>query len=555
MRAPVASMPRKPGNAKSKGTLSAHRRNGSGCDGVTVCGRFDGQSRCSTMALNGMAWTGERDGAIATRLTPSGMEVGRIKPNGRSMVLVIANVGDCIWVGYSDGAIRVFDHATHKLLRESTQHTAAVYAMCAAGDYVYTGGADWKVHEWEAADLRYSRMFYGHRSTVRSLTTYLDQQGGHRYVVSGSDDGTIKVWKAATTRTSRAKTEGGDCVATLEKQGLCILSVLVLDDTAELWAGSEDSAIRVWDLCTLAATNIIRAHRAPVVALQKVDETVWSGSKDGAIAVTNRFSKEILYRATQPLARSRAAARTQRFAMSILPVTHSFFCNVWTTAADGSWQSWDVSLSGGAKQSADKACVLMRGRQPLQSRKPRSSRGGRHRGDHASRGAVDANKYKRSRSASALPENRVQELRESVAQLRRTVAALLADSADVHPDNGSGVNDTGDVVNRYEAQNAGGVDDDDGGIPLDAVAESIRDDYTAEAQREVHQLQAELAVERRKSAELRTELEKMGKGPHLSAAEGAKVSGRTESPAMSDAPAEANARERHGGQSDDRKAD
>ncbi|KAG5502475.1 hypothetical protein JIQ42_05353 [Leishmania sp. Namibia] len=563
-RSPGPSMPCKPSNLKKRSLV--HRGNVNGrrkvpvntramplrdaptnFDSVSVCGRFEGQSRCSAMAPNGLAWTGETNGSIVIRLAPSGVEVGRIEPISDSAVLVMVNVGGSIWAGYADGAIRIFDHATHKVLRESTQHTAAVYAMCAADGFVYTGGADWKVYQWMSADLHYSRIYYGHRSAVRSLTTYMDQASGRGYVVSGSDDGTIKVWEAATAKTYGITTRDGGCVATLEKQGRCFMSVLVLEDTAELWAGSEDSAIHVCELNTMTFTNIITAHRAPVVALQKVEETVWSGSKDGAIAITNRFSKAIVYRASQSPARSSAAAGMQRFAMSILPVTRSVVCNVWATAAGGSWQCWNFTLSDGVKSRGNKASVFMPGKKLLRSRTQRSSRAGPRRCRNRCSGAFDTSDHSRSRSVSAPPENRDEELRESVARLRRTVAVLLADPEAVQFGNGSRTNLSGDLAHRNEARNA---DDEDDGIPLDAVAESIRNDHRADTQKEVQRLQTALAVEMRKSAELRAELEKMRTSPEAITARGAKkVSRRTASPAMAEAQAEANAMEGRSGMS------
>ncbi|KAG5506142.1 hypothetical protein GH5_05825 [Leishmania sp. Ghana 2012 LV757] len=545
-RSPGRSMPRKPSNLKKRslvhrGNINGRRevpvntramplRDTPNFDSVSVCGRFEGQSRCSAMTRNGLAWTGEKDGSIVIRLAPSGVEVGRIEPIGGSAVLVMLNVGGCIWAGYADGAIRIFDHATHKVLRESTQHTAAVYAMCAADGFVYTGGADWKVYQWMSADLHYSRIYYGHRNAVRSLTTYMDQASGRGYVVSGSDDGTIKVWEAAAAKTYGTTTQDGGCVATLEKQSRCFLSVLALEDTAELWAGGEDSAIHVCDLNTMTFTNIITAHRAPVVALQKVEETVWSGSKDGAIAITNRFSKAIVYRASQSPASSSVAAGMQRFAMSILPVTRSVVCNVWATAAGGSWQCWNFTLSDSVKPHGNKASVFMRGKKLLRSRTQRSSRAGPRRRRSRRNGAFDTSDHSRSRSVSAPPENRDEELRESVARLRHTVAVLLADPEAVHFGNSSGTYVSGDLTHRNEARNA---DDEDDGIPLDAVAEWIRNDHRADTQKEVQRLQTALAVEMRKSAELRAELEKMGTSPEAITARGA-MEGRS---GMSGSPA------------------
>lgn len=507
------------------------------CDSVSVFRRFEGQSRCSAVALDGTAWTGETDGTIVIRLVPSGMEVRRIASIGRAAVLVMENVSGSMWAGYSDGAIRVFDYVTQKVLRQSTQHTAAVYAMCAAGGYVFTGGADGKVYQWMTEDLHYSHMYYGHRNAVRSLTTYTDPKSGCRCLVSGSDDGTVKVWEATVANTNGAPRKDGGCVYTLDGQGRCVLSILVLEDTAELWAGSEDSAIRVWDLSSMTVTTVITGHRAPVATLQQVGDTVWSGSKDGAITITNRFSKDIVHQASQPPVSSSASAGGQRWSVSILPVTRSVVYEVWATAVDGSWQCWNFTVPKGVKSYVKEAEVLKGGGCPSHTRPQRLSRVSQRCSHNVRSGSVNAYSKNGSRSASAPAHSSDDKLRESVAQTRHTVALLLAGSK-VHQGNG--------FAHRSEAVNVGIVDDDD--IPLDDVAESIRNDHTAETQKELQLKQAALAKEREKSAELRAELEKMCKDPVAIAEEGAaNTFRRTDSLVIGDVQAKTNAMERQSG--------
>ncbi|CAC9486349.1 conserved hypothetical protein [Leishmania infantum JPCM5] len=562
MRTPGQPVPRKSCGGKRKSASSVRHSNANGvddapanmctlshrsaltiCDSVSVSRRFGGQSRCSAVAVDGTAWTGETDGTIAIRLVPSGMEVRRIAPIGRAAVLVMQNVSGNMWAGYSDGAIRVFDHVTQKVLRQSTQHTAAVYAMCAADGYVFTGGADGKVYQWMAEDLHYSHMYYGHRNAVRSLTTYTDQKSRCRYVVSGSDDGTVKVWEATVAKTSGTPRKDGGCVSTLDGQGRCVLSILVLEDTAELWAGSEDSAIRVWDLSSMTVTTVITGHRAPVVTLLKVGDTVWSGSKDGAITITNRFSKDIVHQASQPPARRSAAAGGKRSSVSILPVTRTVVYEVWVTAVDGSWQCWNFTVPEGVKSCIEEADVLKGGRCPSHSRPQRLSRVNQCRSRNVRSGSVSAYSENGSDSASARAHSSDEKLRASVAQTRRTVAVLLAGSKVHH---GLGAHNGNGFAHRSEAVSVGIVDDDD--TPLDIVAESIRNDHTAETKREVQLKQAALAKERRKSAELRAALEMMCKDPVAIAEEGAeKVFRRTDSLVIADAQAETIAMERQSG--------
>jgi hypothetical protein len=484
------------------------------CDSVSVAGRFGSQSRCSAVAPDTTVWTGEADGSIVIRLAPSGMEVSRIQATGRAVVLVLANVSGRMWAGYSDGAIRVFDHDTQKVLRESTQHTAAVYAMCAADGFVYTGGADWKVYQWEADDLHFCRMYHGHRNNVRCLTTYKDPESGCRYVVSGSDDGTVKVWDTSVAVSPMKKAACGanaekdaGCVATLDGQGRGVRSALVLEDTAELWVGSEDTAIRVWDLYSMTITSVITAHRTPVVTMQRVEETVWSGSKDGTIVITNRFSKDVVHQATQPPTSSSSGGLQQRFNMSIQPVTRTVIYNVWATSADGSWQCWNFTApESGAPYTEDEAAVTYpEGHYLSQSRNRRSPHTSQRRSSSArATSAATADAHHNSHQSSTMREDDA-ELRESVARTRRSVAELLTEPAEVTLNNGRGAAAASADVDA-EAQ-----DEDD--VPLEVVAESIRNDRAEATKKDVEHQLAALEKEMKRAEKLREQLRKLGQDP------------------------------------------
>lgn len=477
------------------------------CDSVSVASRFEGHSRCSAVAPDTTVWTGETDGSIVIRLAPSGVEVSRISQMGRAAVLILLSVNGRMWAGYSDGAIRVFDPSTQRVVHESTQHTAAVYAMCAADGFVYTAGGDWKVHQWEADDLHFRRMYHGHRNNVRCLTTYKDPESGRRYVVSGSDDGTVKIWDASTAalpvKKASAKGEDTSCVATLDGEGRGVLSMLVLEDTAELWVGTEDTAIRVWDLYSMTITAVITAHRTPVVTMQRVEETVWSGSKDGTIVITNRFSKDVVHQATQPPTSSSSSNNSgpqQRFNMSIQPVSRTVVYNIWATRADGAWQCWNFTAPETGAPYEEKGATVAYPESHYLSQS-------RHRRGSSARGTTTA----ASRDASVGGGNEAArgadeedaELRESVARTRRSVAELLTEPAEVTLNNGD---------------SRKGNDDDDDDVPIEAVAESIRNDRAADTQREMERRQAALQKATERAERLRTQLKGLGLDPATVAA-------------------------------------
>ena len=71
-------------------------------------------------------------------------------------------------------------------------HTAPILCVAASpsGQFVATGGADWKLIIWNAADLKPLRVFTQHRDAVTSLTF----RRGTNQLFSASKDRTIKTW-------------------------------------------------------------------------------------------------------------------------------------------------------------------------------------------------------------------------------------------------------------------------------------------------------------------------------------------------------------------------
>jgi len=77
-------------------------------------------------------------------------------------------------------------------VRRLTGHDSPVYsvAVTADGKYVISGGEDKTVRVWELATGKEVQRFTGHTDWVRSVAVTADG----RYVISGSGDKTVRVW-------------------------------------------------------------------------------------------------------------------------------------------------------------------------------------------------------------------------------------------------------------------------------------------------------------------------------------------------------------------------
>ena len=75
---------------------------------------------------------------------------------------------------------------------------------------------------------------YGHSSSVYAVAVFAD---GKR-VVSGSSDGTVKIWDAKT----------GTELCTLSGHSDCVQTVAVFPDCTKVVSGSCDNTVKIWNL-------------------------------------------------------------------------------------------------------------------------------------------------------------------------------------------------------------------------------------------------------------------------------------------------------------------
>mmetsp|Transcript_38826 Transcript_38826/g.54141 ORF Transcript_38826/g.54141 Transcript_38826/m.54141 type:complete len:466 (+) Transcript_38826:57-1454(+) len=94
-----------------------------------------------------------------------------------------------LFVPMSDNNIYCYDHKNGKLLMKCVGHTDKVTAVAINSDNIfYSAGGDKKIKKWAVDTGNVICSYVGHTATINKLML----TGKH--LVSGSDDGTIRVW-------------------------------------------------------------------------------------------------------------------------------------------------------------------------------------------------------------------------------------------------------------------------------------------------------------------------------------------------------------------------
>jgi WD40 repeat protein len=226
-----------------------------------------------------------------------------------------------------DGTVKLWDTMPH-LQAKSLQPWARVETVAFSPDATrivttrgYGPGGD-QVKVWDVATAREERTLPKHPDTAVSVAVSPDGQ----WIVSGSRDGTIKMWAAATGREQLSLKAGSLGVVAIDADGKRIASgssdpwgVKVWDtanrnathmmgstgawslafspDGQRLAAGCADNSIKVWDTATGQEVLNLQGHTSLVrfLAFRSDGQQLLSGSLDGTVKVWQVSSgKELL---------------------------------------------------------------------------------------------------------------------------------------------------------------------------------------------------------------------------------------------------------------------
>jgi WD40 repeat protein len=168
--------------------------------------------------------------------------------------------------GSRDKTIKVWDIETGKELKSFEGHSDAVLsaAFSPDGRYIVSGSDDKTLKVWDAETGEELKSFEGHSERVRSVAFSPDG----RRIVSGSGDKTIKIWDVETGEELKSFEGRSDTVFSIafspDWYSGVVLSVAFSPDGRYIVSGANDNTLKVWDVETGKEIHSISGHSASV---------------------------------------------------------------------------------------------------------------------------------------------------------------------------------------------------------------------------------------------------------------------------------------------------
>jgi WD40 repeat protein len=190
---------------------------------------------------------GGRDNAIKLWDAGTGRELSTLTGHVRSVRhLVFSPDNKLLASGGQDTAVKIWSMATGKELKTLAAHSGGVTALAfsADGKRVVSGSQDKMILVWDIAERDSDAAYLGHKGWVNAVA--LSPDG--RRLASGSEDGEVRIWEVVSRSAEGEPQVVKRPLHTLTGHTGRVNSLIFNADGKLVVSGSSDGSMKVWDV-------------------------------------------------------------------------------------------------------------------------------------------------------------------------------------------------------------------------------------------------------------------------------------------------------------------
>ena len=201
-------------------------------------GASDGKVKC---------WEVESGRCIQTDENATGISCITYSPDGKDLAIA----------KFSSGMIQVknLETGVFSFFEVQAIHKEFIRELCYSpdGKYLASGSEDKTIKIWDVQTKKCICTLEGHTNGITALAYSPDG----KYLASGSHDHTIKIWKVANWK----------CITTLNEHKLTVHSIVYSPDGGYFASSSADDTIKIWKTAKNKCIKTLEGHKYRVLAL------------------------------------------------------------------------------------------------------------------------------------------------------------------------------------------------------------------------------------------------------------------------------------------------
>ncbi|XP_053465101.1 WD repeat-containing protein 86 isoform X2 [Nycticebus coucang] len=248
-------------------SILARGMGGSG-SALRVCDDHRGGINWLSLSPDGQRLlTGSEDGTARLWSTADGQCCALLQGH-ESYVTFCQLEDEAAFTCSADCTIRRWDVLTGQCLQVYRGHTSIVNRILVANNQLFSSSYDRTARVWSVEKEQMSREFRGHRNCVLTLAYSApwdlpgapcsEEAVAGGLLVTGSTDGTAKVWQVAS----------GCCHQTLRGHTGAVLCLVLDTPSRTAFTGSTDATVRTWDILSGEQLRVFREHQGSIICLE-----------------------------------------------------------------------------------------------------------------------------------------------------------------------------------------------------------------------------------------------------------------------------------------------